>query len=224
MKRLISIILIIAAITSSSYAGGVYRAYSPDFLEYFTPDPKDIPPIIDSGYADEVQDDGNLFGLPFFTSVDQALRFDQFIEEPMYWPEDQWVSGDIEALGRTASLYFEFPTEEEPEIVTEIMFKIPLAEASILYEEVFDLCVNKWGQPDSGQAWLINNEEMIVEPIDEKAGESVSVEQVVKGEVENLLIYYKYIWRTDEQHRYEMMIWQMERGIQTIIITMSLGF
>ena len=84
MKRLISIILIIAAITGSSYAGGVYRAYSPDFLEYFTPDSKDIPPIIDSGYADEVQDDGNLFGLPFFTSVDPALSFDQFIEEPMY--------------------------------------------------------------------------------------------------------------------------------------------
>ena len=224
MKRLISIILIITAITGSSYAGGVYRAYSPGFLEYFTPDPKDIPPIIDSGYADEVQDDGNLFGLPFFTSVDPALSFDQFIEEPMYWPEDQWVSGDIEALGRTAGLTFEFPTESKHEIVTEIMFETPIAEASILYEEVFDLCVNKWGQPDSGQAWLINNEEMIVEPIDEKADESVSVEQVVKGEVENLLVYYEYIWRTDEQHRYEMMIYKMFRGIQTITIKMSLGF
>ena len=223
MKRLISIILIIAAITSSSYAGGVYRAYSPDFLEYFTPDSKDIPPIIDSGYAGEVQDDGNLFGLPFFTSVDPALRFDQFIEDPDYLPNFQWVCGDIEALGRTARLRFRFPTEEMPEIVTEIMFETPIAEASILYEEVFDLCVNKWGQPDSGQAWLINNEEMIVEPIDEKADESVSVEQVVKGEVENL-IYYEYIWRTDEQHRYKMMIWQMERGIQTITIKMSLGF
>ena len=226
MKRLISIILIIAAITSSSYAGGVYRAYSPDFLEYFTPDSKDIPPIIDSGYADEVQDDGNLFGLPFFTSVDPALRFDQFIEDPvypMYWPEDQLVIGDIEVLGRTASLYFEFPTEEEPEIVTEIMFKIPLAEASILYEEVFDLCVKKWGQPDSGQAWFIRSEDTSSEWIEEKADESISVEQVVKGEVEKP-VYYEYTWRTDEQHRYEMMIYKMYRGIQTITIRMSLGF
>ena len=215
MKRLISIILIIAAIMGHSYA---LKMYSVDV------DSSNIPPIIDSGYADEIQDDGNLFGLPFFTSVDPALDFYQYIEEPDYWPNFQWVCGDIEALGRTARLTFEFHTEEMPEIVTEIWFETPFAEASILYEEVFDLCVNKWGQPDSGQAWLINNEEMIVEPIDEKAGESVSVEQVVKGEVENLLIYYKYIWRTDEQHRYEMMIWQMERGIQTIIITMSLGF
>ena len=210
MNRLISIILIIAAITGHSYA-----------LK-FSVDSSNIPPIIDSGYADEVQDDGNLFGLPFFTSVDLALDFYQYIEDPDYWPNFQWVCGDIEALGRTARLTFEFPTEEMPEIVTEIMFKIPLAEASILYEEVFDLCVNKWGQPDSGQAWLIN-EEMIVEPIDEKADESVSVEQVVKGEVENL-IFYEYIWRTDEQHRYKMMIWQMYRGIQTITIKMSLGF
>ena len=213
MKRLISIILIIAAIMGHSYA-----------LKMYSVDSSNIPPIIDSGYADEIQDDGNLFGLPFFTSVDPALDFYQYIEEPDYWPNFQWVCGDIEALGRTARLTFEFPIESKHEIVTEIWFETPIAEASILYEEVFDLCVNKWGQPDSGQAWLINNEEMIVEPIDEKAGESVSVEQVVKGEVENLLIYYKYIWRTDEQHRYEMMIWQMERGIQTIIITMSLGF
>ena len=211
MKRLISIILIIAAIMGHSCALKMYSVYS-----------SNVPPIIDSGYADEVQDDGNLFGLPFFTSVDLALDFYQYIEDPEYWPNMQQVSGDIEALGRTARLTFEFPTERKHEIVTEIMFKIPIAEASILYEEVFDLCVNKWGQPDSGQAWLINNEEMIVEPIDEKTGESVSVEQVVKGEVEN--IYYEYIWRTDEQHRYKMMIWQMERGIQTIIITMSLGF
>ena len=223
MKRLISIILIITAITGSSYAGGVYRAYSPDFLEYFTPDSKDIPPIIDSGYADEVQDDGNLFGLPFFTSVDQALSFDQFIEEPMYWPEDQWVSGDIEALGRTARLRFRFPTEEEPEIVTEIMFKIPIAEASILYEEVFDLCVNKWGQPDSGQAWLIQSEDTSSEWIEEKVDKSISAEQVVKGEVEKP-VYYEYTWRTDELHRYEMMIYKMYRGVQTITIKMSLGF
>ena len=213
MKRLISIILIIAAITGHSYA-----------LKMYSVDSSNIPPIIDSGYADEVQDDGNLFGLPFFTSVDQALNFYQYIEEPEYWPSLQLVYGDIEALGRTAELTFRFPTEEMPEIVTEIMFDTPIAEASILYEEVFDLCVNKWGQPDSGQAWLINNEEMIVEPIDEKTDESVSVEQAVKGEVENLLVYYEYIWRTDEQHRYEMMIWQMDRGIQTIIIKMSLGF
>ena len=213
MKRLISIILIIAAITGHSYA-----------LKMYSVDSSNIPPIIDSGYADEVQDDGNLFGLPFFTSVDLALDFYQYIEDPEYWPDFQWVCGDIEALGRTARLTFEFPIESKHEIVTEIRFKTPLAEASILYEEVFDLCVNKWGQPDSGRAWLINNEEMIVEPIDEKAGESVSVEQVVKGEVENLLVYYEYIWRTDEQHRYKMMIWQMERGIQTIFIEMSLGF
>ena len=211
MKRLISIILIIAAITGHSCA-----------LKMYSVDSSNIPPIIDSGYADEIQDDGNLFGLPFFTSVDLALDFYQYIEDPEYWPDFQCVCGDIEALGRTARLTFEFPIESKHEIVTEIRFKTPLAEASILYEEVFDLCVNKWGQPDSGQAWLINNEEMIVEPIDEKTGESVSVEQVVKGEVEN--IYYEYIWRTDEQHRYKMMIWQMERGIQTIIITMSLGF
>ena len=211
MKRLISIILIIAAIMGHSYA-----------LKMYSVDSSNIPPIIDSGYADEVQDDGNLFGLPFFTSVDPALSFDQFIEEPMYWPEDQLVIGDIEVLGRTASLYFEFPTEEEPEIVTEIMFKIPLAEASILYEEVFDLCVNKWGQPDISQAWTKRSEGTGAEW--EKADESVSVEQVVKGEVENLLVYYEYIWRTDEQHRYEMMIYKMFRGIQTITIKMSLGF
>ena len=211
MKRLISIILIIAAITGHSCA-----------LKMYSVDSSNIPPIIDSGYADEIQDDGNLFGLPFFTSVDLALDFYQYIEDPEYWPDFQCVYGDIEALGRTARLTFEFPIESKHEIVTEIRFKTPLAEASILYEEVFDLCVNKWGQPDSGQAWLINNEEMIVEPIDEKTGESVSVEQVVKGEVEN--IYYEYIWRTDEQHRYKMMIWQMERGIQTIFIDMSLGF
>ena len=211
MKRLISIILIIAAITGHSCA-----------LKMYSVDSSNIPPIIDSGYADEIQDDGNLFGLPFFTSVDLALDFYQYIEDPEYWPDFQCVCGDIEALGRTARLTFEFPIESKHEIVTEIRFKTPLAEASILYEEVFDLCVNKWGQPDSGQAWLINNEEMIVEPIDEKTGESVSVEQVVKGEVEN--IYYEYIWRTDEQHRYKMMIWQMERGIQTIFIEMSLGF
>ena len=215
MKRLISIILIIAAIMGHSYA---LKMYSVDV------DSSNIPPIIDSGYADEIQDDGNLFGLPFFTSVDPALDFYQYIEEPDYWPNFQWVCGDIEALGRTARLTFEFPTEEMPEIVTEIWFETPLAEASILYEEVFDLCVNKWGQPDSGQAWLIRSEDTSSEWIYEKADESISVEQVVKGEVENLLIYYKYIWRTDEQHRYEMMIWQMERGIQTIIITMSLGF
>ncbi len=212
MKRLISIILIIAAITGHSCALKMYSVYS-----------SNVPPIIDSGYADEVQDDGNLFGLPFFTSVDPALDFYQYIEDPEYWPNMQQVFGDIEALDRTARLTFEFPTERKHEIVTEIMFKIPIAEASILYEEVFDLCVNKWGQPDSGQAWLINNEEMIVEPIDEKADESVSVEQVVKGEVENL-VYYEYTWCTDEQHRYEMMIWQMYRGIQTITIKMSLGF
>ena len=211
MKRLISIILIIAAIMGHSCA-----------LKMYSVDSSNIPPIIDSGYADEIQDDGNLFGLPFFTSVDLALDFYQYIEDPEYWPDFQCVCGDIEALGRTARLTFEFPIESKHEIVTEIRFETPIAEASILYEEVFDLCVNKWGQPDSGQAWLINNEEMIVEPIDEKTGESVSVEQVVKGEVEN--IYYEYIWRTDEQHRYEMMIWQMERGIQTIFIEMSLGF
>ena len=215
MKRLISIILIIAAIMGHSYA---LKMYSVDV------DSSNIPPIIDSGYADEIQDDGNLFGLPFFTSVDPALDFYQYIEEPDYWPNFQWVCGDIEALGRTARLTFEFPTEEMPEIVTEIWFETPLAEASILYEEVFDLCVNKWGQSDSGQAWFIRSEDTSSEWIYEKADESISVEQVVKGEVENLLIYYKYIWRTDEQHRYEMMIWQMERGIQTIIITMSLGF
>ena len=214
MKRLISIILIIAAIMGHSYA---LKMYSVDV------DSSNIPPIIDSGYADEVQDDGNLFGLPFFTSVDLALDFYQYIEDPEYWPDFQWVCGDIEALGRTARLTFECPIESKHEIVTEIRFETPIAEASILYEEVFDLCVNKWGQPDSGQAWLINTEEMIVEPIDEKAGESVSVEQVVKGEVESL-IYYEYIWRTDEQHRYKMMIWQMYRGIQTIFIEMSLGF
>ena len=212
MKRLISIILIIAAIMGHSYA-----------LKMYSVDSSNIPPIIDSGYADEVQDDGNLFGLPFFTSVDPALSFDQFIEEPMYWPEDQWVSGDIEALGRTASLYFEFPTEEEPEIVTEIMFKIPLAEASILYEEVFDLCVNKWGQPDISHALFIRSEDTSSEWIEEKADESISVEQVVKGEVEKP-VYYEYIWYTDEQHRYEMMIYKMHRGIQTITIEMSLGF
>ena len=139
----------------------------------------------------------------------------------MYWPEDQLVIGDIEVLGRTASLYFEFPTEEEPEIVTEIMFKIPLAEASILYEEVFDLCVNKWGQPDISQAWTKRSEDTGAEW--EKADESISVEQVVKGEVENL-VYYEYIWRTDELHRYEMMIYKMYRGVQTITIKMSLGF
>ena len=221
MKRLIGIILIITAITGSSYAGGVYRAYSPDFLEYFTPDSKDIPPIIDSGYADEVQDDGNLFGLPFFTSVDQALGFEQFIEEPVYWPENQWVSGDIEVLGRTASLDFEFPTEEKPEITTYLMFKIPLEEASILYEEVFDLCVNKWGQPENGQALFIRSEDTSTEWIYEKADESISVEQVLKGEVEKP-VCYEYIWRTDEQHRYEMMIYKMFRGIQTISIAMVL--
>ena len=223
MKRLISIILIIAAITGSSYAGGVYRAYSPDFLEYFTPDSKDIPPIIDSGYADEVQDDGNLFGLPFFTSVDLALSFDQYIEDPEYWPDFQWVCGDIEALGRTARLTFEFPIESKHEIVTEIRFETPLAEASILYEEVFDLCVKKWGQPDSGQAWFIQSEDTSSEWIEEKVDKSISAEQVVKGEVEKP-VYYEYTWRTDEQHRYEMIIYKMYRGIQTITIKMGLGF
>ena len=50
MKRLISIILIIAAITGHSCALKMYSVYS-----------SNVPPIIDSGYADEVQDDGNVF-------------------------------------------------------------------------------------------------------------------------------------------------------------------